>query len=536
MIKTEAGELMKQQNPMENIDKADENADGVIDGQELLKQELMKQGNIVGAPDMPEMNMGGLMHGGMGVIIGIEEESGNEIPAGSKPEEVADDIPAMLSEGEYVVPADVVRYHGLKTFEEMRCEAKMGLGLMAEDGRIAMVDDDTKEPVEYEIEEDDKPEVEEAEVKVVEAAEGTDVQVDGTEITEPEPILPFYQLRYITDPNTGRTRMAYVDPVTGQEVSPETYEESRASRFAPQTVLEQQGIVEKVAEDIAQEEEPEAEVPSCPVGQVFNPTTGQCEDISGDGPEPTAPGPSYGYTNAELDAALGKQLTNYTAPVPTQVPGVVASIFPGAQVIANVVDEISGYFTRNSALNQIRAGENLGVAPTADYSDFRSGMNNAVAGSVAITEQEAKDAVANDSIQGTSFGSKAEAEAVATHGWGSDEAIDAIESGFSRTTTAAQDRENALAAVSDGSENKYGSGLRRGNDYRTSLEDQGFDMTTFDEARGPEKRGGWYDGTEDTSDNTEEDDDLNVSDDDFGMNKGGYVSRKNTPRTAMIKY
>ena len=62
--------------------------------------------------------------------------SGNEIPSGSLASEVRDDIPAQLSEGEYVVPADVVRYFGVKVFEDMRMEAKMGLREMERDGRI----------------------------------------------------------------------------------------------------------------------------------------------------------------------------------------------------------------------------------------------------------------------------------------------------------------------------------------------------------------------------------------------------------------
>ena len=62
--------------------------------------------------------------------------SGNEIPSGSLASEVRDDIPAQLSEGEYVVPADVVRYFGVKVFEDMRMEAKMGLQQMEQDGRI----------------------------------------------------------------------------------------------------------------------------------------------------------------------------------------------------------------------------------------------------------------------------------------------------------------------------------------------------------------------------------------------------------------
>ena len=50
--------------------------------------------------------------------------SGNEVPSGSMSEEVRDDIPAQLSEGEYVVPADVVRYYGVRFFEDLREDAK----------------------------------------------------------------------------------------------------------------------------------------------------------------------------------------------------------------------------------------------------------------------------------------------------------------------------------------------------------------------------------------------------------------------------
>ena len=62
--------------------------------------------------------------------------SGNEVPSGSLAQEVRDDIPAQLSEGEYVVPADVVRYYGVKFFEDLRSDAKMGLNKMEQDGRI----------------------------------------------------------------------------------------------------------------------------------------------------------------------------------------------------------------------------------------------------------------------------------------------------------------------------------------------------------------------------------------------------------------
>jgi len=66
----------------------------------------------------------------------VDPISGNEVPLGSTPENVRDDVPAMLSEGEYVVPADVVKFFGVKHFEDLRTEAKMGFSQMGANGRI----------------------------------------------------------------------------------------------------------------------------------------------------------------------------------------------------------------------------------------------------------------------------------------------------------------------------------------------------------------------------------------------------------------
>ncbi len=66
----------------------------------------------------------------------VDPVSGNEVPPGSTQEEVRDDIPAQLSEGEFVFPADVVRYFGLEKLMEMRQEAKMGLNRMEAMGQM----------------------------------------------------------------------------------------------------------------------------------------------------------------------------------------------------------------------------------------------------------------------------------------------------------------------------------------------------------------------------------------------------------------
>lgn len=121
--------------PMENaIPKQDPKKPAVAD--QVAEAETMDEAQKL--PEMISMNHGGLAMGIMApdVITGFDPVSGNPIPLGSTAENVRDDIPAALSEGEYVAPADVVRWHGLKTYMEMQQEAKMGLMAMAEMGQI----------------------------------------------------------------------------------------------------------------------------------------------------------------------------------------------------------------------------------------------------------------------------------------------------------------------------------------------------------------------------------------------------------------
>jgi hypothetical protein len=101
---------------------------------------------------------GGLMEeGGM-----VDEVSGNDVPPGSLRTEVRDDIPAQLSEGEFVFPADVVRYIGLENLMRMRQEAKQGLAQMEAMGQMgnseeAVVEDDLPFDM-YDLDVDDEDE------------------------------------------------------------------------------------------------------------------------------------------------------------------------------------------------------------------------------------------------------------------------------------------------------------------------------------------------------------------------------------------
>ena len=71
----------------------------------------------------------------------VDPVSGNDVPPGSMQEEVRDDIPAQLSEGEFVFPADVVRYIGLEKLMQMRQEAKQGLQMMEDMGQMGNGDE-----------------------------------------------------------------------------------------------------------------------------------------------------------------------------------------------------------------------------------------------------------------------------------------------------------------------------------------------------------------------------------------------------------
>ena len=126
--------------------KADIVRQRVLEREELLRdidryregrKELAKGGSM--PKQMELFSEGGLKdEGGT-----VDPVSGNNVPPGSTQEEVRDDIPARLSEGEFVFPADVVRYIGLEKLMMMRQEAKAGLKRMEEMGQTGNADEAT---------------------------------------------------------------------------------------------------------------------------------------------------------------------------------------------------------------------------------------------------------------------------------------------------------------------------------------------------------------------------------------------------------
>lgn len=173
------------------------------------------------AKQMEMFDEGGLMdEGGT-----VDPVSGNDVPPGSTQEEVRDDIPAQLSEGEFVFPADVVRYIGLETLMRMRQEAKMGLAQMEAMGQMgnseeaSMPDDLPFDMYDLEVEDDG---LEMAQGGVVQAANGTFVQ--------PTPTTPNAGVFYnpAAQPTTGvaaapmQAASAGAAPSVGQAATPVT--------------------------------------------------------------------------------------------------------------------------------------------------------------------------------------------------------------------------------------------------------------------------------------------------------------------------
>jgi len=69
-------------------------------------------------------------------MANVDPVSGNEVPPGGTPKEVRDDIPIKASEGEYMLPADVVKYFGLDYIEKLIIKAKTGMEELQANGRI----------------------------------------------------------------------------------------------------------------------------------------------------------------------------------------------------------------------------------------------------------------------------------------------------------------------------------------------------------------------------------------------------------------
>ena len=138
---------------LERLFGRDEPTQEALDAKKNVLERLGRFKNQPVVSGVPTMNKGGVSikeqmsmfdDGGLLDEGGTKDPvSGNDVPPGSMQEEVRDDIPAQLSEGEFVFPADVVRYIGLEKLMQLRQEAKMGLKRMEAMGQMGNSDEAT---------------------------------------------------------------------------------------------------------------------------------------------------------------------------------------------------------------------------------------------------------------------------------------------------------------------------------------------------------------------------------------------------------
>ena len=155
----------------------------------------------------------------------VDPVSGNDVPTGSSQEEVRDDIPAQLSEGEFVFPADVVRFIGLEKLMMMRQEAKAGLKRMEDMGQMgnseeATIPDDIPFDInDLELEDDSIPAykggaIQSFETGGMSVTEGSTVKGQDFSTQPIKDNNPISQISEYTPPTVGDTPVqAPTDPI-----------------------------------------------------------------------------------------------------------------------------------------------------------------------------------------------------------------------------------------------------------------------------------------------------------------------------------
>jgi len=170
----------------------------------------------------------------------VDPASGNKVPMGSAKNEVSDDVSARLSEGEFVFPADVVRYIGLEKLMVMRQKAKEGLQKMDAMGQMgnsdeATISDDTPfSEADLVMEDDDG--------NVVEMAEG------GSVYNNYMGDAGIKQVSYVNT-RTGDTTLVYL--VNGQPIP------ALSSEWVPEGQAAPSAIEESIATNAVDTEQPE---------------------------------------------------------------------------------------------------------------------------------------------------------------------------------------------------------------------------------------------------------------------------------------
>tara|TARA_R100001224_G_scaffold86281_1_gene55435 strand:+ start:186 stop:2900 length:2715 start_codon:yes stop_codon:yes gene_type:complete len=124
----------------------EEDMEGTPTGDSIFTEFFSSLGDVSDEDQVFEADELNLKEGGSVEEVDFVKEKSekNDPPPGATPEEVADDIPAMLSEGEYVLPANVVKYIGLERIMDMHRGVLREIQQMEDLGMIQNVDENGK--------------------------------------------------------------------------------------------------------------------------------------------------------------------------------------------------------------------------------------------------------------------------------------------------------------------------------------------------------------------------------------------------------
>ena len=421
----------------------------------------------------------------------VDPVSGNEVPAGSTQKEVRDDIPAQLSEGEFVFPADVVRYIGLENLMQLRQKAKEGLQQMDDMGQMgnseeAILDDD----IEYNAEIDmlidgwnpDEGELEMAEGGVVYAQQGALMPQQGA--TSPALNLPqqntsfSYQAptaeQMIFGGGTGAPFSGVQSPVkyTSEEYVGPSGERITVTFINGQPVYPIPEGYKKYDPTKAVKEKPVVDAPK------VQPKTDNGGD---DREEETKQTPTLGYSKQQAVSVLNEvnpKLEERYKGLPEGIKGLLTM-----GLVPSVISAVQYGVEANKAVKQVEQGYKLSsFDPTSEYGKWRSNLDNEyMAAAMLETENEAREIVDGDDfdVQGSSFGSYEEAKAVANNGWGSDEHFDAIDKDFDNLSEAKPSTGGITVEVvndddnNDDDNNDGDTGISESSGTRDDVENQG---------------------------------------------------------------
>ena len=392
----------------------------------------------------------------------VDPVSGNDVPPGAMAEEVRDDIDAKLSEGEFVVPADVVRYVGLEKLMMMRDKAKAGLKRMADIGQMGNaeevpdgealhgggddMDDDTfSSEIDSIIGEDDQEYA--AGGSVRKYAEGGYVVPENQRVYRDAPIKGFEMVPMTND--AGQT--IYIPFINGvaQLSIPTGYKVKPA------------GIVDT----------PVAGVPAADVGTQQG---GDGAGTGGDGTGSSGVGGGFGGTD---DAGLASSSSVSAGTIGLVGAAMALMGVPGASAVVSGRSSIAqglsalGYNAAASSnqsamasqmgLTAAEASTTAGIAATASAVDSLSSNMGATAGSAAAAGLAGPSAAATTGESGTggaaaSAAASAAAAAAASgmsdaaQGAAAQAAADAAIGGASASAAAAAGAQAAADADGDG--------------------------------------------------------------------------------------